>query len=879
MAKYKHISIPTSGKKIEFTAKGVPKKNDHPIVPFIEGDGIGPDIWSSAKRILDSSVEAAYNGKKKIEWMEIFAGEKALSVYGKDEWLPAETLKALKEFKVGIKGPLTTPVGGGIRSINVALRQTLDLYACVRPVRWFPGVAAPVKHPGELDVVIFRENTEDVYAGIEYKAGSKDAKELIKFISETTGKKVRPASAIGIKPVSALGSKRLVKRAIQYAIDNDRPTVTLVHKGNIMKFTEGGFRNWGYDVAKKEFGNKVVTWEEVQTKYKGKQPKGKILINDVIADAMFQNLLLDPAQYDVIATLNLNGDYLSDACAAQVGGLGLAPGANFGDKTVIFEATHGTAPAIAGKDLANPSSVLLSAVMMLEFFGWKDAADLVYDALSECIRTKRVTKDLADQMTGAESLTCSAFGKAMVDTIAELAAQRKFQKKNVTKKSDKINVIDQFENTANIEANQMESGRGERLYQSNLDDYLKNAQGSVLAPFDGEDKDVVKYQNNTLYKIKEDTLDSGLRSVPVGHCVTSFVDPIDGVHYAGYAIADLAYKEPEEVIYLLFNLELPNKQQLIDFKEELRDRAKVHPLVIERVARLPKDAHPMQWLTSGINAMAMFNTGNYRNDCMNFVAQIPEIVAAIFRVRNGWGEPLPSKPELGYMENFTYMMGAPGAHANLEKLMKIFNILHFDHGGGNLSTLVGKAVASGHEHVYGSLIAAMCALDGPLHGRANQECLAFIDMVLEKVPNPEDELALEKFIENHFENGGKIFGFGHAVLRGEDPRATVQYALGEDLGLDTPHFKMAKALRKVAVKVLSRNPKVSNPYPNVDAVSGSLLKACGLEDENYYTVLFGLSRCVGIAAQILYERTVARGGKGVPIMRPKYIYAGPRRDK
>ncbi len=879
MAKYKHVKVPTSGKKIELSVKGIPKKNNHPIVPYIEGDGIGPDIWNAAKRIIDSSVESAYNGKKKIEWMEIFAGEKALDVYGKNEWLPAETLKALKEFKVGIKGPLTTPIGGGIRSINVALRQTLDLYACVRPVRWFPGVSAPVKHPGELDVVIFRENTEDVYAGIEYKSGSKDAKDLIKFIDKTIGKKVRAGSAIGIKPVSPFGSKRLVVRAIQYAIDNKRPVVTLVHKGNIMKFTEGGFRNWGYEVAKKEFGNKVVTWEEVQTKYKGVQPKNKILINDVIADAMFQNLLLDPAQYSVIATLNLNGDYLSDACAAQVGGLGLAPGANFGDKAVIFEATHGTAPAIAGKDIANPSSVLLSAVMMLEYFGWKDAADLIYDALSDNIKHKKVTKDLADQMTGADGLSCSAFGQAMVESVKELAAQRKFEKKSPEKKNDTISIIDQFENKDNIAANQMETGQGVRLYATDLHDYLKGAgDDGFLVPFDGEDKEIVKFQNNTLYKIKEDTLDTGLRSVPVGHCVTSFVNPDKGVHYAGYPIADVAKKSPEEVIYLLFNLELPNKQQLLDFKQELNDRSKLHPLVLERLSNLPKDAHPMQWLVTGINAMAMFQTGNYRNDCMNFVAQIPEVVAAIFRAREDWGDFIESKPELGYMENFTHMMGVPDAHKNLKKLMKIFNVLHYDHGGGNLSTLVGKAVASGHEHVYGSLIAAMCALDGPLHGRANQECLAFIDMVLEKVPNPEDEAELEKFIENYFNDGGKIYGFGHAVLRKEDPRATVQYALGDELGLESPHFKMAKSLRKIATKVLARHPKVSNPFPNVDAVSGSLLKACGLNDENYYTVLFGLSRSVGIAAQILYERTVARGGKGVPIMRPKYVYSGPRRD-
>ncbi|HHT9130571.1 MAG TPA: isocitrate dehydrogenase (NADP(+)), partial [Candidatus Brocadiaceae bacterium] len=336
----------------------------NPIIPFISGDGTGPDIWNASVRVFDAAVNKVYKNKRRIYWREIFAGERAFKEHG--EWLPADTLNAIKKYKVAIKGPLTTPVGGGIRSLNVTLRQELDLYACVRPVRYFEGVPSPVKSPGKLNVIIFRENTEDVYAGIEYKKGSPEAKKLIAFLEKEFGKKVRKDSGIGIKPMSVTGSKRLVRRALQYAIDKGRKSVTLMHKGNIMKFTEGAFRKWGYEVAKEEFSRFIVTEEDIQSKYNGVVPKGKIVIKDRIADAMFQQVLLRPEEYDVIATPNLNGDYISDACAAQVGGLGMAPGANIGDKAAIFEATHGTAPKYAGQDKVNPSSVILSGVMMFE---------------------------------------------------------------------------------------------------------------------------------------------------------------------------------------------------------------------------------------------------------------------------------------------------------------------------------------------------------------------------------------------------------------------------------------------------------------------------------------------------------------------------------
>jgi isocitrate dehydrogenase len=388
---------------------------DQPIIPFIEGDGIGVDIWPASQKVLDAAVEVAYNGKKKIVWKEILAGEKAFNQTG--SWLPDETNDVIKEYKVAIKGPLTTPVGGGIRSLNVALRQIHDLYACVRPVRWFQGVPAPVKEPQKLDVVIFRENTEDVYAGIEYKEGSEEAKKVISFLKDNFQANIRPDSGIGIKPMSETGAKRLVRRAIKYALANNKPSVTLVHKGNIMKFTEGAFRDWGYEVAKAEFADQVVTEADLWDKFNGQVPAGKIVIQDRIADAMFQQLLLRPDEYDVIATPNLNGDYLSDACAAQVGGLGLAPGANIGDNAAVFEATHGTAPKYAGQDKVNPGSLILSGVMMLEHLGWTEAAKLVVEAFERTIASKKVTYDLERQMPGATLMSCSGFANEIVSNM------------------------------------------------------------------------------------------------------------------------------------------------------------------------------------------------------------------------------------------------------------------------------------------------------------------------------------------------------------------------------------------------------------------------------------------------------------------------------
>jgi isocitrate dehydrogenase len=415
---YKHVVVP-NGEKIQIASDGTLNVPNNPIIPFIEGDGTGPDIWKASQFVLDAAVEKVYKGKRKISWMEIYAGEKSLSVYGENEWLPQETLDVISEFKVAIKGPLTTPVGGGIRSINVALRQELDLYACVRPVRWFNGVPAPVKEPHKLDVVIFRENTEDVYSGIEFDSGTEGAEKMIRLISELMPKKsIVPGSAIGVKPVSASGSKRLVARAIQYAIDKNLPSVTLVHKGNIMKFTEGGFRKWGYEIAIEKFRDFIVTEEELWNDHNGKMPEGKVLVKDRIADAMFQQLLLRPDEYSVLATLNLNGDYLSDACAAQVGGLGLAPGANIGDKAAVFEATHGTAPKYAGLDKINPGSVILSGVMMLEHLGWDEAAKAIINAMSKTISSKTVTYDLARQMDGAQEKKCSEFGKLVAQAIA-----------------------------------------------------------------------------------------------------------------------------------------------------------------------------------------------------------------------------------------------------------------------------------------------------------------------------------------------------------------------------------------------------------------------------------------------------------------------------
>ncbi|MFL5576179.1 MAG: isocitrate dehydrogenase (NADP(+)) [Gemmatimonadaceae bacterium] len=398
-------TLPAGGERIEYSSGRLDVPST-PIVPFIEGDGTGPDIWRAAQRVLDAAVKHAYDGERRIAWMEVLAGEKAFKKLS--DWLPAETLEAVGEFRVAIKGPLTTPVGGGIRSLNVALRQELDLYACLRPVRYFEGVGAPVKEPEKLDVVIFRENIEDVYAGIEWKAGSAEAAKLREFIAREFKKEIREGSAIGIKPMSEFGSKRLVEMAIRYAIEHRRPSVTLVHKGNIMKFTEGAFRDWGYEVAREKFGGTVIDkgpWVQI--------PNGPV-VKDVIADAMFQQLLLRPDEYSVIATPNLNGDYLSDAAAAQVGGLGMAPGGNIGDGVAVFEATHGTAPKYAGLDKVNPGSVILSGVMMLEYMGWKEAGALVMTGIENAIATKRVTYDLARQMTGATEVSTSAFGDAII---------------------------------------------------------------------------------------------------------------------------------------------------------------------------------------------------------------------------------------------------------------------------------------------------------------------------------------------------------------------------------------------------------------------------------------------------------------------------------
>jgi len=415
---YQHIQVPEQGERIQIGANGAIEVPNKPILPFIEGDGTGPDIWKASQYVFDEAVRKVYGGKRAISWMEIFAGEKSLKVYGENQWLPDETLQAIREFKVAIKGPLTTPVGGGIRSINVALRQELDLYACVRPVRWFQGVPAPVKDPGKLDVVIFRENTEDVYSGIEFDANTEGAKDLIALIKQKMPKKMlREDSAIGVKPVSAFGSKRLVSRAVQFALDKKLPSVTLVHKGNIMKFTEGGFMKWGYEVAQEKFGDAVISEAEVWEKHGGKVPAGKLLIQDRIADAMFQQLLLRPNEYSVIATLNLNGDYLSDACAAQVGGLGLAPGANIGDHAAVFEATHGTAPKYANLDKINPGSVILSGVMMFQHLGWDEVADAIIRSISKTISSGFVTYDLARQMPGATEIKCSEFGKRIADNI------------------------------------------------------------------------------------------------------------------------------------------------------------------------------------------------------------------------------------------------------------------------------------------------------------------------------------------------------------------------------------------------------------------------------------------------------------------------------
>ena len=388
---------------------------NHPTIPFIEGDGIGVDIWPATKLVLDAAVKKAFQDEKKIEWKEILAGEKAHKQTG--NWLPDESVEAIRKYKISIKGPLTTPIGGGIRSINVRLRHLLDLHACVRPVRYFEGVPSPVKHPEKLDIVIFRENTEDVYAGIEWESGTPDAEKVRNFLVKEMKVNIREKSGIGIKPMSPFGSKRLVDMAIRYARDHQRESVTLVHKGNIMKFTEGAFRDWGYAVAREKYGDITMTENEVWEKFGGKTPKGKILIKDRIADAMFQEVLLRPDACDVIALPNLNGDYLSDACAAQVGGLGIAPGANIGDDAALFEATHGTAPKYAGQNKVNPSSLILSGVMMLEHLGWKKAANLVISGLEKTFKQKKVTYDFARQLEGATEVKCSKFAELITQNM------------------------------------------------------------------------------------------------------------------------------------------------------------------------------------------------------------------------------------------------------------------------------------------------------------------------------------------------------------------------------------------------------------------------------------------------------------------------------
>jgi len=405
---------PPEGEKIRFEG-GALRVPDHPVLPFIEGDGTGPDIWAASARVFDAAVAKAYGGRRRIAWFEVLAGEKAVARTG--EWLPDETLRAIQEYRVAIKGPLTTPVGGGIRSLNVALRQVLDLYACVRPVRWFEGVPSPVREPGKLDVVLFRENTEDVYAGIEWASGSDAARKVIGFLNEQMGTRIRESSGVGIKPMSPEGSKRLVRMAIRYAIEHKLPSVTLVHKGNIMKYTEGAFKNWGYQVAKEEFADWTVTEQEVWDVHGGKAPAGRVVVKDRIADAMFQQILLRPDEYSVIATPNLNGDYLSDAAAAQVGGLGMAPGANIGDGIAVFEATHGTAPKYAGLDKVNPGSVVLSGEMMFRFLGWDEAADLIIQGVNRAIGDRQVTYDLERQMAGATLVSCSGFATAIIDRM------------------------------------------------------------------------------------------------------------------------------------------------------------------------------------------------------------------------------------------------------------------------------------------------------------------------------------------------------------------------------------------------------------------------------------------------------------------------------
>lgn len=410
MTKYKLAKIPTGGEAIRFES-GALRVPDNPIIPFVEGDGTGPDIWRASVRVFNAAIERAYDGERKVAWMEVFAGEKSFKQF--QDWLPQETVDAMQEFRVSIKGPLTTPVGGGIRSLNVTLRQVLDLYACIRPVRYFEGVGAPVKEPEKVDVVIFRENTEDVYAGIEWKAGSPEAEKIAAYLRKEFKSEIREKSALGVKPMSEFGSKRLVEMAIRYAIAKNRESVTLVHKGNIMKFTEGAFRDWGYEVAREKFPDDTCT--EAELGKGGPNARADaVIMRDRIADSMFQQLLLRPSEYSVIATPNLNGDYLSDAAAAQVGGLGIAPGGNVGDGVAVFEATHGTAPKYANLDKINPGSVILSGVMMFEYMGWNEAATLIIKGMENAIKSKRVTYDLARQMPGATEVSTSAFGDQVI---------------------------------------------------------------------------------------------------------------------------------------------------------------------------------------------------------------------------------------------------------------------------------------------------------------------------------------------------------------------------------------------------------------------------------------------------------------------------------
>lgn len=403
------------GELIEIREDGSVSVPDHPVIPFIEGDGVGPDIWRASRRVFEAAVERCYGGRRKIEWMEVYAGEKAFRMKG--DWAPEETIEAIRTYKVGIKGPLTTPVGEGIRSINVLLRQRLDLYACIRPVKYISGTPSPLKHPEKVDMVVFRENTEDVYAGIEWQAESPEALRVREFLEKEMGKKIREDSGIGIKPISRFGTKRLVRKAIQYALEHGRRSVTLVHKGNIMKFTEGAFQKWGYELAREEFRDQVI----LETEFLGQKikdlPRGKILLKDRIADAMFQQILLRPEEYDVLAMPNLNGDYMSDALAAQVGGLGMAPGANIGDRAAVFEATHGSAPKYANQDVINPSSLILSGAMMFEFIGWKEVGERIKKALEKTISQKIVTYDLARQMRGAKKVKCSEFASAIIENL------------------------------------------------------------------------------------------------------------------------------------------------------------------------------------------------------------------------------------------------------------------------------------------------------------------------------------------------------------------------------------------------------------------------------------------------------------------------------